>query len=85
MNCLSPTVESQRDEARKENNQKVNLLEELQSERVDLRNTIVGLQATIKRLESDREDVLKCLEEARKRIAGELPSTQAHLFSLLIS
>lgn len=63
-------MESQRDEACKESLQRAKLLEEVQSERIELRNSVVGLQSTIKRLESDRDDVVKCLEEARKRIAG---------------
>lgn len=65
-------MESQRDEARKEGLQRANVLDEVQNERSELRNTIVGLQASIKRLESEREDVVKCLEEARKRIGGTL-------------
>lgn len=45
-------------------------MEELTTERNELRNSVVSMQATIRRLESDREDVVKCLEEARKRIGG---------------
>ena len=63
-------MESQRYEACKESHQRAKLLEEVQSERIELRNSVVGLQSSIKRLESDRDDVVKCLEEARKRIAG---------------
>lgn len=63
-------MESQRDEARKEGLQRGSVLEEVQNERSELRNTVVSLQTSIKRLESEREDVVKCLEEARKRIAG---------------
>lgn len=64
------SVESQRDEARKDGVQRGGQMDEIQSERNELRNSVVTLQASIKRLESDREDVIKCLEEARKRIAG---------------
>lgn len=63
-------VESQRDDARKEGLQRGNILDEVQNERSELRNTVVSLQTSIKRVESEREDVVKCLEEARKRIAG---------------
>ncbi len=64
-------MESQRDEACKESLQRAKILEEVQSERIELRNSVViGLQSSIKRLESDREDVAKCLEEAIKRVAG---------------
>lgn len=63
-------MESQRDDARKEGLQRNSVLEEIQNERSELRNTVVSLQTSIKRLESEREDVVKCLEEARKRIAG---------------
>lgn len=62
-------MESQRDEALKESVHRSSLLEEVQCERTELRNSVVGLQTSIKRLESDREDVVRCLEEARKRIA----------------
>lgn len=65
-------VESQRDDARKEGLQRGSVLEEVQSERSELRNSVVTLQTSIKRLESEREDVVKCLEEARKRIGGNL-------------
>jgi hypothetical protein len=67
---LFRAVESQRDDARKEGLQRGSILDELQNERSDLRNSIVGFQTSIKRLESEREDIVKCLEEARKRIAG---------------
>ncbi len=63
-------MESQRDDARKEGLQRGGILDELQNERSELRNSIVGFQTSIKRLESEREDIVKCLEEARKRIAG---------------
>ncbi|XP_046437712.1 paramyosin-like isoform X1 [Daphnia pulex] len=62
-------MESQRDDARKEGLQRGGILDELQNERSELRNSIVGFQTSIKRLESEREDIVKCLEEARKRIA----------------
>lgn len=65
-------MESQRDEARKEGFQRGSVLDEVQNERSELRNSVVTLQTSIKRLESEREDVVKCLEEARKRIGGNL-------------
>lgn len=72
------TVESQRDEARKEGLQRGSVLDEVQNERAELRNSVVGLQTSIKRLESERDDVLKCLEEARKRIGGN------HVFHMFL-
>lgn len=75
-------VESQRDEARKEGLQRGSVLEEVQNERSELRNTVVSLQTSIKRLESEREDVVKCLEEARKRIAGKKKSIAQLFFDM---
>lgn len=63
-------VEVQRDEARKEGIMERNKLEDVLNEKDGYRSSVLALQSTIKRLESDREDLVKCLEEARKRIAG---------------
>ena len=52
-------------------------LEELRSERDSLRESIIGFQCTIKKFESDRDDLVRCLEEARKRITGI-----CHIFSI---
>ena len=66
-----------REEKRKEEMQNRQQLEELRSERDSLRESIIGFQCTIKKFESDRDDLVRCLEEARKRITGI-----CHIFSI---
>ena len=64
------TVENQRDEAKKEGLLEHNKLEDAENERDGFRNSVVALQSSVRRMESDRGDLMKCLEEARKRIGG---------------
>lgn len=61
-------AESQRDEAKKEGLLGHNKLEDAENERDGFRNSVVALQSSVRRMESDRGDLMKCLEEARKRI-----------------
>jgi len=65
-------AESQRDEAKKEGLLEHNKLEDAENERDGFRNSVVALQSSVRRMESDRVDLMKCLEEARKRIGGIL-------------
>ena len=64
-------MESQRDEARKDGVQRGGQMDEIQREKHELRISVVTLQASIERLASDHEGVVKCLEEARKIINGK--------------
>ena len=75
------TAESQRDEAKKEGLLGHNKLEDAENERDGFRNSVVALQSSVRRMESDRGDLMKCLEEARKRIGG-IP---LYYFCLLVS
>ena len=45
-------------------------LDQMRSERDGLRDATVALQATVKKFETDRDELVKCLEEARRRISG---------------
>ena len=45
-------------------------MDQMRSERDGLRDATVALQATVKKFETDRDELVKCLEEARRRISG---------------
>ena len=77
LNDIFIAVETQRDESKKEGLQGLVKLEDTQNERDGFRNSVVALQTSMRRVESDRAELMKCLEEARKRIGGT-PSSHSH-------
>ena len=64
-------AEAQRDEGRKELQLSRQQLEDMRNERDGSRNSGLALQATIKRSECDRQELARCLDEARKRISSK--------------